>query len=539
MNKSKICRFFLIIIFFVGTIHVLWWGTHKFGFYVDELYTYGLSNSYMTPFYERTENYIDAYHKGSEFWDYLTVSEDDDFEFGSVWYNQERDVHPPFYYVLIHFVSSVFSGTFSKWIGLGINYVFYILSGVIFYKLSECLLKNEINRVLTVFMFVFSLGTLNTFLYVRMYMMLDFWILLYLLCMVKVILREVQKDICFWEYILIGSIIVCGFLTHYYFIIPAGIISLSYVIYCIIDKKIKRTLYYILTCLAAGVATQYIFEYSYNHIFIGYRGVEAIRNLKNANLFNNIAEMYDYINKQIFGGMLPIIFFGIVIVCIFLLSQKQSITDAETETIEEKKRISKMIWIKGVILITTIVFFFFVTKTTAQSHLRTRYLFPVYPFVMFSLSLIIDWILIRSKNYVMQISVITAVLVCVIMSYCVGTPKEFLFLEYAHIPEVIEENYKGSNAIYVTDCSYRHVTDCHILSMHDNIYIADFNTINHMEWFEDDEVILYINHWAYNPEVGEPAHDLEYYLLLVKEAEFESCMYLGETEHSNVYVLSR
>ena len=275
MNKSKIGRIFFLIIFLVGTIHVLWWGKQKLGFYVDELYTYGLSNSYMTPFYERTENYLDAYHTGSEFWEYLTVSEEDDFEFGSVWYNQERDVHPPFYYVLIHFVSSVFGGMFSKWIGLGINYLFYILSGVIFYKLTESLLKKEISRVLSVFMFVFSLGTLNTFLYIRMYMMLEFWILLYLLCMVKIVLCEVQNDVRFWRYVLIGSIIVCGFLTHYYFIIPAGILSLCYIIYCLMDKKIKRMLYYILTCIAAGVTTQYIFEYSYNHIFIGYRGVEA------------------------------------------------------------------------------------------------------------------------------------------------------------------------------------------------------------------------------------------------------------------------
>lgn len=534
----------MIIFLLFGTIHVFWWGSQKQGFYVDELYTYGLSNSYKIPFYERTENFLNAYHSGNEFWEYLTVSDMDKFKFDSVWYNQEQDVHPPFYYFLFHLVSSIFSETFSKWIGLGINYIFWVLSVLVFYKICVRLFQTKTNIILAVFMYIFSVGTLSCFLFIRMYMMLVFWILLYLWVMMCFVLNEAAKLRVFFYYVLIGSIIVCGFLTHYYFLVPAGILSFLYVVYCLFEKQIKNALYYILTCIAAAVATQYIFEYSYNHIFIGYRGVEALRNIRSANFFANIGEMYYYTNEQLFGGMFSVIVLLIAVSYIILSyrKRKNSIGYKKDENKKgENKRVKKtsVFWIKTAILITMVMFFVFVTKTAAPLEARSRYLFPVYPFMILSFFMIADRMLRRSQDQVIRIIMVVSTVACVVSSYYFGDNKEFLFNKYAHIPDVIEENYQGSNAIYVTDCSYRHVADSHILAMHGDIYIADFNTVDSMAWFADDIVILYVNRWAYEPMVGEAVHDLDYYLSLGKLAGYESCEYLGDTEHSAVYVLAR
>ncbi|ERJ01160.1 hypothetical protein HMPREF0262_00060 [Clostridium sp. ATCC 29733] len=34
-----------------------YWGTQKEGYHVDEIYTYGLSNSYYLPFWDSAENF--------------------------------------------------------------------------------------------------------------------------------------------------------------------------------------------------------------------------------------------------------------------------------------------------------------------------------------------------------------------------------------------------------------------------------------------------------------------------------------------------
>ena len=45
------------------------------------------------------------------------------FDYASVYYNQTQDVHPPLFYFLLHTVCSLFPGSFTKWTGLGMNFV--------------------------------------------------------------------------------------------------------------------------------------------------------------------------------------------------------------------------------------------------------------------------------------------------------------------------------------------------------------------------------------------------------------------------------
>ena len=80
----------------------------KSGMFIDEIYTYGLANSYYAPYVTDIKggDLIDKVMTREELTDYLTVGADDRFAAGSVYYNQTRDVHPPLYYWLFNFVSS-------------------------------------------------------------------------------------------------------------------------------------------------------------------------------------------------------------------------------------------------------------------------------------------------------------------------------------------------------------------------------------------------------------------------------------------------
>ena len=83
----------------------LFYGAQKSGMFIDEVYTFGLSNGYYTPFITDLLE-ADPILTRQEMTDYLTVSDGDAFCFGSVWYNQTQDVHPPLHYLLIHGISS-------------------------------------------------------------------------------------------------------------------------------------------------------------------------------------------------------------------------------------------------------------------------------------------------------------------------------------------------------------------------------------------------------------------------------------------------
>lgn len=92
--------------------------TKKQGCHSDEIWSYGLANSYYQPFiYMKDGVFIDdmtvddvinynEWESGEVFKDYITVQPGERFAYGSVYHNQTLDHHPPLYYMLLHTVCS-------------------------------------------------------------------------------------------------------------------------------------------------------------------------------------------------------------------------------------------------------------------------------------------------------------------------------------------------------------------------------------------------------------------------------------------------
>ena len=85
----------------------------KNNFHVDEICSYTLSNntkSIMMTFEEGR-----TYSPSEQIYlDNMTVRDAAEaFNFVNVWKNQTKDVHPPFYYVLLHVICSYGAGRFS------------------------------------------------------------------------------------------------------------------------------------------------------------------------------------------------------------------------------------------------------------------------------------------------------------------------------------------------------------------------------------------------------------------------------------------
>lgn len=85
------------LMFLIVTAVCFMFCCRKSGMFIDEIYTYGLSNSSYAPYITDVKggNAIGQVISREELFDYVAVTGGEGFDFGSVYYNQAMDVHPP------------------------------------------------------------------------------------------------------------------------------------------------------------------------------------------------------------------------------------------------------------------------------------------------------------------------------------------------------------------------------------------------------------------------------------------------------------
>ena len=113
VEKTNIYIIFVVILC-IQVLFMLYYCNMKKGYFVDEIWSYGLSNSYYHAQLEDNNSLENVKISSELFKKYLTVDEGKNFKFGSVVNNQMHDAHPPLFYMVLHSVSSLFTGTFSK-----------------------------------------------------------------------------------------------------------------------------------------------------------------------------------------------------------------------------------------------------------------------------------------------------------------------------------------------------------------------------------------------------------------------------------------
>lgn len=137
-QRVRIESVFSYVIFTLFMVIVLF---NKTNYNIDEIFSYGLANNMngMVMNFEDGLSYIPAQ---APWLSYMTVSNGSQFELPHIWINQAEDVHPPFYYLLLHIVCSFFPGKFSIWFAGGINIVFALLTLWVLrrlaYELTDC-----------------------------------------------------------------------------------------------------------------------------------------------------------------------------------------------------------------------------------------------------------------------------------------------------------------------------------------------------------------------------------------------------------------
>ena len=228
------------------SLHFCLW---KSGMFIDEIYTYGLSNSHYQPFIGHGEGewIQEQTLTRADFFDYLAVTGEDRFDFGSVYSNQELDVHPPLHYWIINICSSLAENQFSKWIGLIPDLLIYLGTLALLFCLCRELHFGDAVSALCVLFYGLSRVGLSTVLMIRMYVLMGFFTVLLAL----LVLREMRKPSLRKE-IGIGLCIFLGLLTQYYFVFYAFFLCAFYVLWRLGRKEWKDALRFSL-CAFAGV----------------------------------------------------------------------------------------------------------------------------------------------------------------------------------------------------------------------------------------------------------------------------------------------
>ena len=236
----------LVLTVIVGVC--LLFSCRKSGMFIDEIYTYGLSNSHYAPYLRDAAGGTlrDQTLTRQDLLDYVTVG-DEGIDLGSVVYNQIQDVHPPLYYWLFHLASAITPHVFSKWTGLVLDGLIYLWACLLLYRLVIVLYGSRYNAAATVALYGLSTIGLSTMLMIRMYVLMT--ALTVLLALLAARLMKEPKP---WLYPAVGLTVFLGLMTQYYFVFYAFFLCAAYVLWALLKKDFKSLgLFALCACCAS------------------------------------------------------------------------------------------------------------------------------------------------------------------------------------------------------------------------------------------------------------------------------------------------
>ena len=367
------CMLFLLIIQLCTAV---WFCAQKQGYHYDEYYSYYSSN--VTYALVPTDmEWKDTKEIQSEF----MVLEDEGLDYGMVKLMQSLDVHPPLYYYLLHTVCGLTKGVFSKWQGLSVNLLFFVLSWLVLLQITKEITHNDKWKTMAVCaLFGFSPAVFSGITFIRMYMLLTFECLLLLYVHVRAVIREKRTMAGFYLPVLLLSFI--GFHTHYYFAVFLFFTAASTSLDLFFGKETRRAAFgYAASVLSGLILSVITYPACMRHIFRGYRGTEAQEAFfAVSNIWERLTFFFDLTNEYTFGSMLTIWLLVMIILGVTekVIKNYRNLSEKHTENAE------KPVWQpdKKAVALTAVVtlgYFLVVAKTALlNAEEAIRYEMPVY-----------------------------------------------------------------------------------------------------------------------------------------------------------------
>ncbi len=242
---------------------------------MDGIFSYTLSNNpytylFIDDIYDefpQNNGWLDAHILKENY----VVEEYDRFNYAAVYHHQRHDVHPPLYYFAVHTISSLFPGRYSNLFAMGINLLALLLSDMLLIKICG-LLYGSVGYGLVPVAFLTAMTSMRSLLtWPRMYMMLFLFCVWYVYIHARFAMEGWKKT----DFVQMAVCIFFGTLTHYYFYVYAGALSVLTVFY-LLRRRRRQTLLRYLYCGIVGIAVSWIFyPWVLWHIFINEQNKHA------------------------------------------------------------------------------------------------------------------------------------------------------------------------------------------------------------------------------------------------------------------------
>ena len=448
--------------------------------------------------------------------DYLAIQQEDIFNYFSVYYNQSRDVHPPLFYFLVHFTSTLFYNQFSKYIIFALNLLFFIGTLITIKKIMDKLNHKELT-IPTMILYGASMGAISTVMFQRMYMMLTFFSLLYLYYIIKFIKDDFKiKDKFFFV-----LTIICGFLTQYYFCIYIVLIFLILAIYLLVNKQLKKCWDFFKPHILAAIIGILFYPFCIEDIFFSYRGIGSTDNKTNTFLEN-----LQYYGEQIINLFsLQNIFIFLIIILIIVLIYK--IIKKQLPKIQRQDKLNLT-----VIILPIIIFIVIVSKIAPflGENYTSRYIMLLFPIIAIASFYIISFIFNNKKT----LFIITLVVsLCLSINGLINSTPVYLYKDYGKVMELAQEN-ADKYFVYVFDNYFTHLNSMPEFATYKeslilNKNIHDFKLLDNEKLNNENEFILCIKNWLNKEEilnlVLENSGYNDYEVLLELNSDVESTYY--------------
>ena len=497
-------------------IVLFYYGSRKAGYHEDELYSYYSSNKTAGLFVNDRE-----WTTGESFRNELVVLPGEQFRYGVVKQMQSWDVHPPFYYYLLHTVCSLTPGIFSKWQGISVNLLGFVLSFILLAyaayltavypismqpELSDSEKQSYRKRGYVLAgtvcgMWGFGAAVISGVMFIRMYQWLTVFVLLCLCLHLHALVRKKES----WSfYLLLAVTVFLGFLTQYYYIIFHFFLGAGFCLYLLKEKKWKSLMAYVGTCAAAFGAALVYYPSALSHIFRGYRGTEAVGEFANAsNTLERLQFFIGLFDKYMMGGGLAL---WLLLICLIAMTNRFLQKRAKRSGREQKRERILTLPV-GLLLFTAAGYFFTVAKTALLlGETSNRYELPIYGvlvlLLVYSLYMVQKEIEQGNAETAERIAALTAsgnlsqeeirkryvpdkkitgkvaVLVVVLIAVLnlTGNKVFFLYPEEAKVQEFVHQNETTPVIVLYNEASETHIWWLlDELSEYENIYLASIS----------------------------------------------------------------
>ncbi len=429
--KSKTYSLILLLMLVIQVSFICLYGVQKSGFHQDEFYSYFSTNRSLG-FYYPDREWVDTDTIRDEF----VVKEGEGFNYGLVHLVQSWDVHPPFFYDLLHTICSLSPGVFSKWQGIIINLIAFVISFILLNKLAKSIGMSKGLRMILMFVYGFNPMTISCVLFIRMYMWFTVFVLtsaylhMKLISLIKryyagnelkgfVLDRPFDASFKkgFVSYVVaISMVSLLGFLTQYYYLVYMCMMGLSFGVWFLflmpknrkkkgkadteeekgntgvlnienilgdeefvqhaasMAERFKYILVYAALSAIGLAAAVFIYPASLSHIFRGYRGQEAAEAFSDvSNFWTRFAFFFNLLDDYLFAGMFWLIIVMMVIALIALFFMLR------VKGEKDKLHIAHI----RILVVTVIGYFLIVSKTTLLlGDTSNRYQMPIYPIIL-------------------------------------------------------------------------------------------------------------------------------------------------------------